>query len=64
MTRLWNWLKAKRQKRKAAEIIYEALGREAQRYPEFAEKFKKALDQIVTDEKERRVLKKEGRLPE
>jgi len=61
IARIWKWMNAK-QKRKAERIIGKALSREAETYPEFREKFRQALDQIVTDEKERHVLKKVGLL--
>ncbi len=60
IARFRNRLKAKLQRRKAERIIFEALRREAETYPEFREKFRQALDQIVTDEKERRFLKEGG----
>jgi hypothetical protein len=62
IARFLNWAKAKSQTRKAEEIIVRAIDREAERFPEFGEKFRKALDQMVTDEKERRVLRERGRL--
>jgi hypothetical protein len=58
--------KAKQQQREAknrkrlAEIIGNAMVREAEKYPDFREKFKQALNESVTDEKERQFLKERG----
>jgi hypothetical protein len=49
-----------RNRRRLAQIIGEAMVIEAEAYPEFKEKFKEALNQIVTDEKQRQFLKERG----
>lgn len=49
-----------KERRKQAVIIGEAMVREAEKFPAFREKFNGALSQIVTDEKERRLLEKQG----
>jgi hypothetical protein len=51
------------ERRRVAVIIGETLMRVAEESTEFREKLKAALDATVTDEKQRRFLKKMGWLP-